>query len=124
MQGCDQANIRCPVIPLDLLVAVLPLEVHDGPPRATLKAPVDAVSFRLYFSEQIVVSLDMSAAGRSDLHEGELVPISRMLLEQSLNGEEPLQDSFGIVHPIDTHPEERRIHAQPSQQVDAFRVGR
>jgi hypothetical protein len=51
MERCDQANVRCPVISLNLLVAELPLEVNDRLPRCALKAPVDAVGFRLYLAE-------------------------------------------------------------------------
>src|SRR5580700_8158214 len=60
----------------------------------------------------------MGAARRPDLYEGKLVLINRVLLEESL------QNSLGVIHAIDAYAEKRCVHAQLSEQVDAFGVGR
>ena len=81
MQRSDHANVGCAVIFLHFFMAEMPFEKYNRLPGSALEAPINAVSFRLHFSEQIVVTLDVSAAGRSDLNEGESVLINRMLLE-------------------------------------------
>src|SRR5258708_35374146 len=55
----------------NLLVGVVPIQEHDGLPAAGLEARVDALDFGCTLVEQGLVALNIRAAGRANLHEGE-----------------------------------------------------
>src|ERR1039457_7305285 len=78
-------------------MAVLALKEHNGLPLAALESPIDAVRLGLHVREQVRITLDVRAAGRSDLHEREFSLIGRIFLQEPLNREEPLQNSLGVV---------------------------
>jgi hypothetical protein len=59
-------------------MAVMPVQENDGPPGARAKTAVDALGFLFHLRRQILITLDMRAAGRADLDEGELLAIRRI----------------------------------------------
>src|ERR1700732_2945629 len=115
VQRRHQAEIGCAVIGLNLLMAVLALEKHNGVPLSSLETPIDAFRLGFHFGEQVVIALDMCPARSSDLHECEFPLIAGEFLEESLDRKEPLKNSLGIVDAIDTNSHERRLHAQAPQ---------
>jgi hypothetical protein len=68
--------------------------VDDGFPFAKLKAPVDAFRFGFNLAQQIMVALDVGAAGRRDLDERKLTAIDRILLQEQLDRSKTLQNTF------------------------------
>src|SRR6266849_5742084 len=97
-------------------MTVLALEKHNRFPLSALEAPVNALCFSFHFREQIVITLDVGAAGRSDLHERKFALIGRILLQEPLNREEAFKNSFGVVNTIHTNPHERCLDAQSAQE--------
>src|SRR2546428_2072462 len=101
---------------------MLPVEEDDGSPFAGLEAPVNAVRLCLNFSQKIVVTLDVSAAGGAYLDKSKLTQVVRIFLEETLNCPEPLLNTFCIVHPINANSEEKGVDAKLPQQRSFFSV--
>src|SRR5690242_1002017 len=103
-------------------MAVLPVQEDNRLPLGSLKAPVDAFGFDFDISQEVVIALDMGAAGSANLDKGEFFPIDRVLLEQPLNGQKALQNALGVIDAIHSHPEEQGFHPGFLQQLYPFRV--
>ena len=71
MQRSDQAQGRGLIETRNLFMGVMFLEKNDGFPFGRGEAGVDALGFRADFVEKALISLDVRAAGRADLHEAE-----------------------------------------------------
>src|SRR6266851_6690145 len=69
-----------------------------------------------------MVTLDVSAAWSTYLHESKLTQIVGAFLHEPLDGPEPLLNTFCIVHPIDAHAEEKRVDTKLPQQRGFFGV--
>src|SRR5579864_9804016 len=69
VQRSYQAKIGGTVVVLDLLVAVVPVEQHNWLPLIRLESPIDTVGLCLYFGLQVVITLDVCAAGSANLHK-------------------------------------------------------
>src|SRR5213078_1197614 len=93
------------------LMAVVPLEQHDGLPLAFFEAPVDALGLGIDFGQQIAVTLDVRAAGSAHLNEAELRAEPGEFFEEALDASKALQDSLGIVHPVDADSDVGGLHA-------------
>jgi len=91
---------------------MMPLQEDDWLPSARAEAAVDAIGFRLHFRHQILIALDVSAAGRADLHESKLFLIRGVFLEEPLDSAKPLGNALGIVHSIDAKTHEARLDSQ------------
>ncbi len=87
-----------------------------------LKTPVDALGFRFHLGQQVVIALDVRAAGRSDLHKGKFALIGRIFFEEALDREKTLQDSFGVVDAIYADPEEGCFNSETAHQRPAFQI--
>jgi hypothetical protein len=85
VQRCDHAHVGGAVVPLDFFMVVLVIQKYNGLPFAGLKPPINAFRFRFQFRHQIVIPLDVGAAGRSNLNEGELLPVFGIFLQESFD---------------------------------------
>ena len=81
-----------------------------------LETPVDPVGFRIHFGQQVVIAFDVGPAGRSNLDEGEFALIGWIFLQEALDCEKTLQDSFRVVDPVYSDPEESGLSAQTAHQ--------
>ena len=115
MQRSDQAEIGCAVVRLNLLMAVLAIQKDDRLPLSALETPVDALRFGFHFGQQIVIALDVGAAGRSDLDEGELALIAGIFFKKALDGKKALEDSLCVVDAVDSDSDVGRIDPQAAQ---------
>src|SRR6202030_3227696 len=71
VQRRDQANVCAPGVTVNLRVTVLAVQEDNRLPLSGLKAPVNTLGFSFYVGEEVVIALDVSAAGSANLHEGE-----------------------------------------------------
>src|SRR5436190_1742034 len=108
MQRSHQAQIGRPVVRLDLFMAVLPFQQYDRFPLVRAESPVDSLCFSLYLRLQIVISLDVSPARRSDLNEREYALIPLIFLQESLDRQESLQNPLGVVQTVHAHSHQCR----------------
>ena len=104
-------------------MAVLPVQQHDRLPLVRLESPVDAIGFRLHFGLQVVIALDVRAAGSANLHKGKHALVARIFFQKAFDGEKALQNSLGIVHPVDAYSHESGLDSQILQQRRSFFVG-
>src|ERR1035441_10363082 len=65
----------------------------------------------------------MAATWSANLYERESALVDGILLQKTLNRQKTLQDSFGVVHPIDAHTHERGLNPQRLEQIGSFDVG-
>ena len=93
-------------------MAVLALQQNDRLPLIRPESPVDALNFGLDLGLQIVVALDVRAAWRSDLNEGKHSLIARILLQESLDRQKPLQNPFGVIEAVDAQPHHCGFNSQ------------
>ena len=70
----------------------------------------------------VVIALDLGAAGRTDLHEGEFVLIGRTFFEEGFDAAETFGDSLGVVDAIDAHPMNVACTPRDSKQSGALQV--
>ena len=82
-------------------MAVVPVQENDGPPSTVAEAAVNALGFFLHLRRQILIALDVCAAGRADLDEGEFFAVGGIQVEQPLHAAQPLRDAFRVVDAID-----------------------
>jgi len=61
---------------------VVTLEEDNGLPVPGLEAGIDALGFAGNFAKQTLITLDIGAAGGSDLDEGEAALVGRVELEE------------------------------------------
>src|SRR5262249_42216729 len=111
MQRGDNAEIGNAIVAENFVVADMPLQKHNRFPSAGLETPVDSLRLGLNISKQIVVPLDVGAAGGTDLHEYKFALISRAFFQHAFDRQEALEDSFGVIHAIDAHAYESRLNA-------------
>src|SRR4029077_10237780 len=97
-------------------------EKDDGFPAAGLEARVDALGFRADFPEQILVAVNVGAAGRTDLEKSKAALVIRVQLEKELDGAEALENALGIVHTVDAYAKQRGANVQLVTQGGHFFV--
>src|SRR5439155_21981146 len=87
------AEVDGAVQQVDFLMAVVPLEQHDGLPLAFFEAPVDALGLGIDFGQQIAVTLDVGAPSRTHIkHYSDLVAEGESD-DEAINGSIELHDS-------------------------------
>jgi hypothetical protein len=85
-----------------------------------LIAGVDALHGLLDAAAEIRVAGDARAAGRGDLHHREPLAVPGVIFEELADGFEPLDDSLGVVEPVDA---ERQVSARtPNSLSSCFRA--
>src|SRR5579859_5336620 len=119
MQRGNQAEIRGLIVRLNFLVTVVTAEQHDRLPPFGLQAPVDALSLGRHLGYKVQIALNASAAGSSELHERELLPVMRELIQKRFDSPEAFHDSLGVINAIDAHSEEQSIRPELCQNVRA-----
>ena len=75
-------------------------------------------------SQKIVITLDVRAAGSTNLHQGELSLVLRILLEETLDAKEALKNALGVIDPIDANGNVQRIGSDFLQQCCLMRMER
>ena len=120
VQRSHEAQVGGAVEALDLAVAVVALAEDDGLPLRGLEAPVDALGFGVNLGQEIVVALDVGAAGRADLHEGEAALVARILFQKTLDRPEAFEDSLGVIDAVNAHAEQQSFDAQLLDQGGAL----
>ena len=72
--------------------------------------------FRFHLGLQVVITFDVRTARRTNLHEGKQFLIVRILLQKTLDCQEPLQNSLGVIDAIDADTHATGFDAQSLQQ--------
>ena len=124
VQRGHQTKIGGSIVRSDLLVTVLSFQEDDGFPLAGLEAPIDPFRLSLHLRKQIVVALDVSAAGGANLHEREFSLVAGRLLQEPFNCQKTFENAFCVVDAVHADTKIRRLHAQGAQESRAFEVGR
>src|SRR5258707_5839432 len=90
----------------------------DGLPVAGAETPIDAFRLGLHLDQQVLVALDARAARRANLDEGKTRSVLPVLVEEALDGQEPLNDALRVVDAIDAHAKKRtRVESEPDRLV-------
>src|SRR5204862_7422567 len=84
MQRRDHAERRGAEKACDFFVRMVFSEKHERFPSRGLKARVDAFGFAADFGQEILVALDVRAAGSPDLHESAALQVGGVLLRKSI----------------------------------------
>ena len=113
VQRCHQTNVRHSIIRLDLVVIEVPFQKDNWFPLPGLESLVDALRFRFYVRDQVLIAVDMGTAGSADLYMREAALVGRMLLQKPLNASKSLRDALGVVQPIDTNPQVISLAIEP-----------
>src|ERR1700730_8818934 len=126
MQRCDHAERSGAEKARDLFVRMVFLEKHQRFPSRRLKSGVDAFGFAADFGQEILVALDVRAAGRSDLHESETLLVGRVQFEKTLESAETLENPFRVVHAVNANAQKGSLNIHFSAQSGALcaRAGR
>src|SRR3984893_5021925 len=122
VQGSNQTQRSGAIEASDFLVRMMALEKDDGLPAAGLEAGVDAFGFGGELAEQILVAVNVGAAGRADLDKGKAALVRRIKLEEEFDGAEALENAFGVVNAIDANSNERGADAELIAQRGALLV--
>ena len=96
---------------------MMPVQKHDGLPVSGFKFPVDAFSFCFHLGHQIVITLDVGATRRANLHEGELADEGRIFFEETLDAYEALGKTLGVIDAIDANSEIKSLDTKFLQQL-------
>src|ERR1051326_6765346 len=111
VQRGDQADVGGTIEAIDLGMGMMAMPKPDRPPFAGLQTSIDARSLGFDALQEIVVLRDIRAARSADLNETEFLPVLRILVEESLDSAEALEDSLGVVDAIDTDADIKRLAA-------------
>jgi len=79
---------------------------------ASLEARVDAVGVGRHVGQQILIAIDIGAAGSANLDKGEAPLVGRVELEKEFDGAKTLENAFRVVDAIDA--DSRRVALMPS----------
>src|SRR5678809_1497606 len=96
---------------------------EDRPIALSPESLIDAFSQGRHLLREQLILIDLGAAGRGNLYERKFSDPFRLQLQQPLDSEEPLENSFGIVQPFDADPHAMRgglslIHiSEPTRQA-------
>src|SRR5260221_2756989 len=101
VQAADDTHVRRPVVLINLVGVVMLDAQQDGSTALAGEPFIDAARLRAHSRVEILVLVDARARGSGDLHEDELPDPQRIDLQHALDGEEALQDSLGVVEPVD-----------------------
>src|SRR6267154_249079 len=104
----------------NLLMRMVFLSKHDRFPSRGLKPRIDALRFSARLIEELLVALNIRAAGRADLDESEALLVRGIQFEKSFQCAETLQDSLSVVDAIDAHSEKRSLNIHLGAKGGAF----
>src|SRR5689334_19549774 len=96
---------------------MMPVQKHDRLPIPRLEFPVDTFGFSFHLGHQLVITLDVGAAGSANLHEGELTDKRRIFFQEALDACEALGQAFGVIHAIDADTEIKSLDAKFLQKL-------
>src|SRR5258706_12282094 len=99
---------------------MMTLEKEDGLPVAGLEARVDAVGVGRHVGQQILIAVDIGAAGSANLDKGEAPLVGRVELEKEFDGAKTLENAFCVVDAIDADSEKRGADAELTAQRGAL----
>src|SRR5690242_11778634 len=103
-------------------MAVLSLQQDNRFPSTGLKTPINAIYLRLYFSEKVSITLDVSAARRPNLYERKLPLVYRVQFKEPFDRKKTFENAFGVVQTVYPHSHKNRFHSMFFQQRGPFRV--
>src|SRR5689334_13110222 len=101
MERCNEAHIGSAIKAIDLRMGVMEIAQNDWLPFCVLQGTVDAFGFGYNLVHEVVVALDVGTTRRTDLNERELPLVVRILVQETLNALEALENAFGVVNAID-----------------------
>src|SRR5690242_12534918 len=96
------------------------LEKDYWPPAPRLEPRVDSLGLSRDLVEQTLITIDVRAARRANLHKCEAPLIRRIQLEEELDGAEALENAFGVVDAIDANSHKRRADFELIAQGSSF----
>src|ERR1700681_2705155 len=109
MEARHHAHIGGAIVLVDdLRRMVLNLQVYRLI-TVTAESSVDASGERTHPRLEMLIFLERRTRWRCNLHEDEAADELRMLFEQTLDGEETLEDALGVIHPVYTDPQEHVV---------------
>src|SRR5689334_5682542 len=85
------------------------LAKHDRLPSRRFESRINAFGFSAHFIQKILVALDVRPARRPNLDKCEPLLKSGIQLEESFQCPEALENSFRVIHAIDSHSKERGL---------------
>src|ERR1700722_19240717 len=94
-------------------MTVLPLQEKNRFPVAGLEAPIDSLRLRFHFGEQVMVPLDVGAAGCADLQERELSLILGIFFQKALDRAKAFMNSLGVIHAVYASSYKTSFTSQP-----------
>ena len=71
----------------------------------------------LHLLDQVLIAADVRAAGRADLHEGELVPGTPGTFPETLDSAEALRNALGVVDAVHADAHEGGAHAESASSA-------
>src|SRR5215831_16318608 len=104
-------------------MAVMPSEKKNRLPAFGPKTPVDALRLGLHFGQEVVIALDVCAAGCADLGKAELTVVARIFVQKPLDGQESFEDSLRVVDTIHSHAQVERFLPKLFEQSFPESVG-
>ena len=108
MQRGHHGEVRHAVVHHQLRGLQMFIAIVDGLGRLRAKAGIDAFDRTLHLRFDPAIVLDLRPAGHRNLHEAEASLIRWILLEEPLDGCQPVHDALGVVEPIHPQPENRK----------------
>src|SRR5512146_927971 len=87
----------------DFFVGKMAFQMDDRLPISIRIFPDCLLYNLLDFSDELVIPLNMRAAGGRQLQQHKLLSKLRELLKESVDGHGPLDYSLGVVDPVNTH---------------------
>src|SRR5262249_55172819 len=84
----------------------------DRLPATGLKTRVDAIGFGTDLVKKRAVSIEVGAAGGADLNESEPALIGGIGFEEVLDAAKAFENTFRVVHPVNTDAEKGGFDAQ------------
>ena len=112
VQRADDAEPRQPMQRHHLDLVEVPLLEHDRLPRVGSPLPVDLFDQFFDLGIEPLILTNMTATGRSDLYEDQPAAILGPVLEEAVDGAEPLGDPLGVIEPLDPDAQDLPLEVQ------------
>ena len=109
MQAADDAEVGPSVIGGDVLRIVMFDPQINGLVSLSPESLIDAFGRGDDLLRELLILLNLGAAGSGDLDEGERADPFRLQLQQPFNGKEPLENALRIVQPFDADTDAMRV---------------
>src|SRR5215469_18304622 len=120
MQRSHETGIGDAVPTIYLFVIALTLNQNDRLPASSLIAQINSSDFLFNSLAQICITGNSGPAGCGDLHHRQPLPVPGMFRQQLLNCQQPLDDSLGIVQPVDTYGNSLCMYSEFREQCATF----